>query len=580
MTVLEDMKTLRETARGKLRNKSEQIKAVLMGGGTVDPILLSRREKNLKDAWDVFDKAHDNYMVKLNPDADRTKTELEYWSVEEAAAELVFSDIDEALKIDEVSVTEPDPGIAIQSIQQEMEVGKEVIQQKILNIGSAPPNRVSISGARLQEYRRMVDGCRSTLMEQIVPMYTRLLEYDVDQATHVENRKDYITETEARLDELKIQIADQEFGSSRRETTATADVSGENAGRGYPTYFQKSKFPEFGGAKRDYPGFRKEWRSLVSLNYDQIFQIREIRKHVPKDVEPDVKNASTMDEVWEILNNEYGQAEDVCGEAVEELRLMVPTGKSDSHKFVELYRKFSQVKNDLAEFKRLQDLDNLPVIKTITNKFPGVAIKSSYAAYKARIKRENSTATTFEILNNFMREEKGIQQDIIKMCGENDKKPADSKDGKDKCYRCGQFGHKKIDCTKDGSKSGVGRYTSKPSSRVNLLSSQPGKPCPVCKTHHSKTNNSGDTVYMSRLTSCSAWMNLSLADRAKAVETANGCSLCTDWTGDHQKDKCDAKKKGGIPYEACKIEDNSGRTCGSQHNHLLHGSSVQFCNLV
>ena len=179
------------------------------------------------------------------------------------------------------------------------------------------------------------------------------------------------------------------------------------------------------------------------------------------------------------------------------------------------------------------------------------------------------------------------------MCGENDKKPADSKDGKDKCYRCGQFGHKKIDCTKDGSKSGVGRYTSKPSSRVNLLSSQPGKPCPVCKTHHSKTNiymietliktrynNSGDTVYMSRLTSCSAWMNLSLADRAKAVETANGCSLCTDWTGDHQKDKCDAKKKGGIPYEACKIEDNSGRTCGSQHNHLLHGSSVQFCNLV
>ena len=78
-------------------------------------------------------------------------------------------------------------------------------------------------------------------------------------------------------------------------------------------YFEKSKFPQFSGARHDYPGFRREWKTCMSPSYNNVFQLREISKQVPKEVEPDVKNAVEMSEVWRILEQEYGQAPDICG---------------------------------------------------------------------------------------------------------------------------------------------------------------------------------------------------------------------------------------------------------------------------
>ena len=37
---------------------------------------------------------------------------------------------------------------------------------------------------------------------------------------------------------------------------------------------------------------------------------------------------------------------------------MVSNGRMDAHKFIELFRKYTQVKNDLVEFGRLKDLEN------------------------------------------------------------------------------------------------------------------------------------------------------------------------------------------------------------------------------
>ena len=56
-------------------------------------------------------------------------------------------------------------------------------------------------------------------------------------------------------------------------------------------------------------------------------------------MEPDVKNCTSMDEVWRILDEEYGKAINIYGEAVGDLTKMVQSGPTDTHKFIELYRK-------------------------------------------------------------------------------------------------------------------------------------------------------------------------------------------------------------------------------------------------
>lgn len=79
---------------------------------------------------------------------------------------------------------------------------------------------------------------------------------------------------------------------------------------------------------------------------------------VAKEIKQEVKKATSMEELWEILNYEYGKAIDICCEDIKEFRAMVPSGRIDSHKFIELFRNDTQVKNNLVEFDRFRDLES------------------------------------------------------------------------------------------------------------------------------------------------------------------------------------------------------------------------------
>ena len=210
------------------------------------------------------------------------------------------------------------------------------------------------------------------------------------------------------------------------------------------------------------------------------------------------------------------------------------------------------MKNDLVEFGRQWDLDYLPVIKAITTKFPGNALKLKYAEHRATLRELNPTATEFNVLDACMKREK---QDLIRMrSGELEKKPADTKDRDAdlRCLRCGQVEHRRSNCTSQTSSKSMGSSSSrKQSSGVNALSKQPGKPCPACQGQHTFVNKNGGAMFKSRLSSCSAWRDMSLTDRANMVESVKGCSLCTDQSGKHKKDGCDAKNKKGDPMKAC-----------------------------
>ena len=72
---------------------------------------------------------------------------------------------------------------------------------------------------------------------------------------------------------------------------------------------------------------------------------------------------------------------------------------------------------------------------------------------------------------------------------------------------------------------------------------------------------------------------MGIAERAALIQANNGCALCTDWTGTHNKDNCDAKTKSGGSLSTCDVSVGGG-TCGKKHHRLLHGSKVQYCNKI
>ena len=84
-------------------------------------------------------------------------------------------------------------------------------------------------------------------------------------------------------------------------------------------------------------------------------------------------------------------------------RTMVPSRKTDAHNFIQLFCKYTQVKNDPIEFGRLTDLDNLPVIKALTMKFTSNSIRLKYAEYRFQQKAVDSDVNEFDILDGLMK---------------------------------------------------------------------------------------------------------------------------------------------------------------------------------
>ena len=101
--------------------------------------------------------------------------------------------------------------------------------------------------------------------------------------------------------------------------------------------------------------------------------------------------------------------------------------------------------------------------------------------------------------------------------------------------------------------------------------------CPVCSRPHEIIVGKNAGKYKTRLSSCEEFRNMSVQERSTAMEKAQACVRCTDWT--HKKSNCDAKF-GNKPWQDCTVLDGAGKKCGKKHHNLLHGSNNAYiCNM-
>ena len=101
------------------------------------------------------------------------------------------------------------------------------------------------------------------------------------------------------------------------------------------------------------------------------------------------------------------------------------------------------------------------------------------------------------------------------------------------------------------------------------LDTKPDKPCPCCGWQHSFAGKGGIVLYATRLYHCIKFRILGTQARAEVLRTAEGCVLCNDWTGGHQKDACPYAAR----FQAC------GRDgCELFHPRVLHAPNGKSVN--
>ena len=114
-----------------------------------------------------------------------------------------------------------------------------------------------------------------------------------------------------------------------------------------------------------------------------------------------------------------------------------------------------------------------------------------------------------------------------------EKKPpgkSDSATCSEECRRCKRRGHKTTRMAQDCR----GRQVTK----IQRLNAKPDNLCPCCRGQHSFAGKSGVVLYATRLSHCIKFKNIGTQERAKVLRTAEGCGLCTDWTGGQLRDAC------------------------------------------
>ena len=231
-------------------------------------------------------------------------------------------------------------------------------------------------------------------------------------------------------------------------------------------YFQKQPFPKFDGQKRNYPSFRREWTDTVSTSYSIDFQIGEIRRNVPRTVEPDLKNLKSMQEVWAFLDQEYGQIMEVTSEMVDSLAAFTfsAAAKTDGMKFVELFRKWQ----DLRDIGELNVLNHAPMLAKVGQRFPSTATRQNYVKLRRELLKQKKTE--LEIMIQFMLEEWELYKEMDRL-----EVPKSLMGGSSRtCYRCNKSGHMQRFCPKSSRSTANANFWQEP--RI----------CPVCQEQQEK----------------------------------------------------------------------------------------------
>ena len=475
-------KFVKEAAEERLLMRLDTIKALINGPAERRPMKKLRRELAATQAmWEGFNNVHISYMEGLQLEQSKV-IEREAFKKHHESAQGIFAQMEDLLHAFGPAALPPR-----QQIDDDILYG--IAREEQVSFFGHVKNKVDSVEACLESAVERVQAqkkCRQEL-EQLNKELDRAVEH-MKAAAVLTKEMNRLKPDEAEEDirqeadtakELRRKIDKQRRVIARKlATVAVPEAAGGNGGNrmGNDAFmYQRRPLPKFDGQKRNYPAFKREWQAGITGRFDAEFEVREIKFNVPAEVEPDIKNLTTMAKVWRVLDSRYGKVMELTKELMSDLQCFVfsEQATSNSAKFMELQNEFVKVYNDLKQIDRLSVLDHEPTLCTLAKQLPGDDSKMRYTKLRLRRLEENEEAvrqaaegaepvkvlSNLDIMNEFMRKEREIQVSFGQLLSTEtsrskttdssrtvDMVPSRGGGGERRCYRCDMHDHKARDC--------------------------------------------------------------------------------------------------------------------------------------
>ena len=141
---------------------------------------------------------------------------------------------------------------------------------------------------------------------------------DVNIQSVLDDHEKFHQTEEKRVVDLEIKVAKM---ASDVSGDANKEVPRSTRPRGIE--IEKCKVPTFSGRTIDYPEFKKSWKKVVSVHWDDDNQMEQMKFKVDSHTKLILSRCKDMDAVWQALDDEYGQEQEVVNAVNHELRQLV-----------------------------------------------------------------------------------------------------------------------------------------------------------------------------------------------------------------------------------------------------------------
>ena len=566
--------------------KKNHLTQLLEGGASSEK--LHAAYKDLSDAFKVLEHSHEDYMLVI--EEDQLETEAAY--LDDSAG--VLSSLDLRINQAMENQTKLASDLEMQRKEDEDKATKErefsialaVFKSSISGFGKPSVNLAKLSEEKKISYEDMraeitnLEVAVKGLIDEKVKVLN--LNPTVDLSAELDLFNILVVQEVERCKNIALEyIKDAPSTTVAAVTTVASGGGVTRASAQSATKRETVMLPQFSGEEKtaflQYPIWKKQWENHI-VEYESKYRATMLLNHLDsKAKEQIVGHETDYDESIKKLEHYYNDPKKIIKACLDEIRSHSNIGAYD-YKALVSYKKC--LVNNYTRLKASgldHEMSNTAALAVLVRKLPlHEAVK--WQEYLAELDRE----TQSKPFKSFMEwlEKAGSSWELLAASGTGAKgKGASSQvhhsfygdDGEpDKqskpCFKCGETGHWKRDCTQ-GSKGG-GARTGGGKSGTTVQKTTKDRQPPRNKKFHCALHKGaqGKNCFS---WSCTALKYTPFEERIKLLRENGDCDLCC---GDCPKNNCQSKTKrtcGG---------GKDGRGCGASHlGHELFCQGAKLC---
>ncbi|XP_058477623.1 uncharacterized protein LOC131448851 [Solea solea] len=202
----------------------------------------------------------------------------------------------------------------------------------------------------------------------------------------------------------------------KEDTDRQAQVGATSNYRIPTIKLKPTALPKFGGIKRDFHRWKKDWEALQSQGeptgskeVKKVQLLDSLEDKITRDLRLTAYN--TSDDIFRVLENRYGNQTSIAIEIVEEIQKMPAVKSHQPRKIVDLIQAVEKALQDLSDLGDTGAIKNPLVTKSIESKLPET-LKKEWLVYAADKRNDVTSRNRFDSLLAFLKDQESIYEQL------------------------------------------------------------------------------------------------------------------------------------------------------------------------